>query len=314
MAGLRFAQPAWLVLLAVVVLLAGCYLLAQRRRRRYTVRLATTDLLASVMPRRPGAHRHVPAVLLLLAMAAMVLALADPTHLVAGPPQQSILVVAMDTSPSMQATDVPPSRFVAEKRAVAAFVSSLPPGVYVGLVSFAATGRIEVAPTQDHQRVIAHLHSLQLRSNTSLTQAVLTSLNAIESTNMPQVPAGIVMLSDGASNVGQPPSVGIHAAAAARVPVSTISLGTPRGVVTLGGVRQHVPVDGQELRQIAQGTHGLALHAATQKSLHAAYRQLRTGLSQPLVPASLRLWFVLAGLVLTVVAAAGSLLWQHQLP
>jgi Ca-activated chloride channel family protein len=314
MAGLSFASPQWLWLLLFPLALAVGYLAAQRRRTRYTIKLTTVDLLASVMPKRPRWRRHTPPVLLILGATALVLALANPVHRVPGPPRASILVLALDVSPSMQARDVPPSRFVAEKRAARTFVTHLPDGAEVGLVSFAATARIAVTPTTDHRRVAARLGTLQLRSNTSLTQAVLTSLNAIRAAGMPRTPAGIVLLSDGKSTVGAPAKVATRAARDARVPVSTIALGTPHGTVTLVDGKQAVPVDDSELARLARATGGQSFTTATQAGLRTIYHKIGATLTHPFTLASLRIWVILAGLVLIAAAAAGSLLWFAQLP
>jgi Ca-activated chloride channel family protein len=314
MAGLSFASPQWLWLLMIALGLAVGYLAAQRRRSRYTIKLTTVDLLASVMPKRPRWRRHTPPVLLMLGVVALVLALANPVHPVPGPPRASIVVLALDVSPSMQAHDVPPSRFTAEKRAARAFVTHLPPGADVGLVSFAATARIEVIPTTDHHRVAARLDTLKLRSNTSLTQAVLTSLNAIRAAGMPRTPAGIVLLSDGKSTVGAPAKVAITAARDARVPISTIALGTPHGTVTLADGKQAVPVDDSELARLAHTTSGQSFTTATQAGLRSIYHKIGATLTHPVTLAGLRIWFILAGLVLIGAAGAGSLLWFSQLP
>jgi Ca-activated chloride channel family protein len=310
---LSFAQPQWLWLLAAVAALLVGYGLAQRRRTRYTITLTTLDLLASVMPRRPDWRRHIPPALVLLGLSALTLGLADPVRQTPAPGHQSVIVLAVDVSPSMQATDVPPNRTAAMTAAVGSFLDELDPQVHVGLVSFAATARIEVTPTLDHTAVADRLDRLQPRSNTSLAQAILTSLNAVQGSDA-ALPAGIVLLSDGNSNVGPPVAEAITAARADRVPVSTIALGTPTGTITLESGRIEVPVDNAELTRIAADTGGLSFDAANQADLHTIYRSIGDAAARPLITESLRVWFAAAAFALTALGAALSLIWFARLP
>ncbi len=268
MTALSFASPEWLWLLLVPAVLVGGYVLAQRRRARYALTLTTVDLLRSVMPRRPQWRRHLPPALLLLGLVALALGLANPVHQVPGP---SIVVLAVDVSPSMRATDVTPTRFEAMKRVGGTFLDQLPGGVPVGLVSFAGTARIEAVPTVDHQQVAGRLAQLTLRSNTSLADAVRASLDAVRTANRPGLPAGVVLISDGGS--GAEPLLGqaLDTAVENNVSVSTIALGTPAGRITLASGPMAVPVEATDLHTIAQTTHGLSFDAAsTSRRIQAA--------------------------------------------
>ena len=312
MGGLSFGAPAWLWLLVVVAALAVAYVVAQRRRSRYTVTLTNLDLLSSVMPRRPAWRRHVPPVLLLLATLIMVLGLAGPTVKMPDPSRSSVVVLAVDTSPSMMANDVPPTRSDAMKAAVRNFLSSVPEDTKVGLVSFAASANVDVPPTADHDAVDAALGRLRFQSNTSLSQATLTSLNTLRATGGSS--AGIVILSDGLSNTGPPPEAAIDAARAARVPISTIALGTPAGKVQLASGTKDVPIDTRELGRLAQETGGLSFTAANERELQAIYSNIGQSVTPPIVPVDISIWFFLSALIATIAAAGLSLLWFSRMP
>ncbi|MEV4647364.1 VWA domain-containing protein [Saccharopolyspora sp. NPDC049357] len=312
MGGLSFATPAWLWLLVLVAALAVGYFLVQRRRLRYTVTLTNLDLLASVMPRRPAWRRHVPPALLLLATLIMVLGLSGPTVRMPDPERNSVVMLAVDVSPSMLANDVPPNRSEAMKSAVRDFLTSVPEDTQVGLVSFAASANVDVPPTRDHQAITDALGRLNFQSNTSLSQAVLTALNTVRTTGGGS--AGIVLLSDGASNTGPPPEAAIDAARAARVPVSTIALGTPTGKVQLARGPVDVPLDTRELERLARDTGGLTFTAANESQLQAIYSNIGESVSPPIVPVDISSWFFLSALIAMVAAAGLSLVWFARMP
>jgi Ca-activated chloride channel homolog len=309
---MSFASPAWLWLLVLVAALVVGYFLVQRRRIRYTVTLTNLDLLASVMPRRPSWRRHVPPALMLLATLIMVLGLAGPTVRMPDPSRNSVVVLAVDVSPSMMANDVPPNRSEAMKTAVQDFLESVPGDTEVGLVSFAASANVDVPPTSDHQAVTNALGGLRFQSNTSLSQAVLTSLNTLRATGGNA--AGIIVLSDGLSNTGPPPEAAIEAARQARVPVSTIAVGTPAGKVQLARGPVDVPLDTRELERLARDTGGLTFTAANEQQLQSIYSNIGQDVSPPIVPVDISSWFFLSALISMVVAGALSLLWFARMP
>jgi Ca-activated chloride channel family protein len=170
-----FAEPLLLVgLLGVPVALLG-YLLVQRRRSRYIVRFTNVDLLANIVPKTPAWRRHVPPALYLAAMAALVIALARPSAMVAVPREDATIILAMDTSGSMMATDVAPSRLASARQAAATFVDQLPPTFQVGLVTFSTSAGIAVRPTTDRAEIHAALDSLVAEGGTALGDAIGTS-------------------------------------------------------------------------------------------------------------------------------------------
>lgn len=312
-----FLAPGRLGLLAVVVALAVGYVLLQRRRSAYAVRFAQLPLLASVAPRRPGWRRHLPAALLLLALTALVTAFARPEADVRVPRERATIIVAIDTSLSMEATDVQPNRLAAAKSSAAAFVAGLPSTFTVGLVGFNGVASLVVPPTQDRTSVAGAVQQLRLGPSTAIGEAVFTGLAAIraqQSTDGGNVPARIVLLTDGTNTVGR--DVGSAAAAARQmnVPVSTISFGTPNGVVQVQGQNVPVPVDVPSMQTLAQATGGTSFTAQSGDELRRVYADIGNQVGFTVKRREVTDVVTGVGLVLALVAAAGSLVWTSRLP
>jgi len=172
---MTFAQPLLLIALLGVPLAVLGYLYVQRRRSRYVVRFTNVDLLANLVPKTPAWRRHVPPALYVAAMAALVIALARPSAMVAVPREDATIILAMDTSGSMMATDVAPSRLASAKEAAATFVDQLPPTFQVGLVTFSTAAQVAVRPTTDRAEIHAALDSLVADGGTALGDAIGTS-------------------------------------------------------------------------------------------------------------------------------------------
>jgi len=172
---MTFAQPFMLIALLGVPLAVLGYLYVQRRRSRYVVRFTNVDLLANLVPKTPAWRRHVPPALYVAAMAALVIALARPSAMVAVPREDATIILAMDTSGSMMATDVAPSRLASAKEAAATFVDQLPPTFQVGLVTFSTAAQVAVRPTTDRAEIHAALDSLVADGGTALGDAIGTS-------------------------------------------------------------------------------------------------------------------------------------------
>ena len=172
---MTFAQPFMLIALLGVPLAVLGYLYVQRRRSRYVVRFTNVDLLANLVPKTPAWRRHVPPALYVAAMAALVIALARPSAMVAVPREDATIILAMDTSGSMMATDVAPSRLASAKEAAATFVDRLPPTFQVGLVTFSTAAQVAVRPTTDRAEIHAALDSLVADGGTALGDAIGTS-------------------------------------------------------------------------------------------------------------------------------------------
>jgi Ca-activated chloride channel homolog len=313
-----FLAPGRLWLLLAVTALLVAYVVVQRRRRAYAVRFTALPLLASVAPRRPGWRRHVPAGLLLLSLVVLTGAFARPEADVRVPREQATVVVAIDVSLSMQATDVEPDRFTAAKAAAASFVDGLPDGFAVGLVSFSGGAAIAVPPTQDHPEVVRGIGELSLGPSTAIGEAVFASLEAVRLVRpldggLPP-PARIVLLTDGTNTVGRDVAAAADAADEAGVPVSTISFGTPEGVVDVQGELVPVPVDAESMRQLAEATGGSAFTAESGEELSAVYDDIGEQVGTSTERREVTDAATGAGLGLALLAAVAALAWTSRLP
>ncbi len=315
---MTFLAPGRLWLLLAVAALAVAYVVQARRRGRYTVRFTELDLLASVAPRRPGWRRHVPPALLLLALLALTVGFARPEADVRVPRERATVVVALDTSISMRATDVVPSRDAAAREAALRFVEQLPPRFNVGLVSFSGRASLVVAPTQDRAAVLRAVQSLQLDAGTAIGEAVVTALGALElvpgEQGQPPPPARLVLMSDGTNTVGRSVPTAVSAARAAGVPVSTIAFGTQTGVVEVDGTRIPVPVDREALARLAEETGGTAYTAESGSALSDVYDDIGSSVGTTLERREVTDRFTGLGLLAAGIAAALALLWGLRVP
>ncbi len=319
---MTFLSPGRLWLLLAVAALVALYVLMQRRRTAYAVRFTTLPLLDRIAPRRPGWRRHVPATAFLLMLLLLVVGFARPTAEAQVPRERATVLVAIDVSNSMQATDVEPNRLAAAEQAAAAFIDQLPDQFNVGLVTFSGQANVVVAPTTDHPTVRAAAQDLGLGPSTAIGEAVFASLQSIRALDASlggtpdsePPPARIVLMSDGSNTAGRSPVAAAEAAAAAQVPVSTIAYGTPEGAITLNGVTTPVPVDQAALRQLADATGGQAYTAATGEELGAVYDDIGSSIGTRTERQEVAVWFVGAGLLTAAAAAAASLAWFARLP
>ncbi|MEU8298164.1 VWA domain-containing protein [Micromonospora sp. NPDC048909] len=315
-------SPARLWLLLGVLALVVGYLMVQRRRSRYAVRFTNLRLLDRIAPQRPAWRRHVPAGLFLAMLALLVVGFARPTAEVRVPRERATVMVAVDVSTSMLATDVEPDRLAAAKSAARKFVDGLPDEFNVGLVAFAGSAAVLVPPGTDRealhdgvQRLAEGITGVQ---GTAIGEAISTSLGAVkgldsEAAKAPP-PARIVLLSDGANTSGMDPMEAAAAAVAAKVPVHTISFGTPGGFVDRGGRPIQVPVDGQTLHAVAEETGGMFHEASTIEQLKAVYDDIGTSVGYRTERQDVSARFIGLGLVFAMGAAAGSMRWFSRLP
>ncbi len=316
---MSFLAPGRLWLLLLVAALVAVHAVQARRRSRYAVRFTDLDLLASVAPRRPGWRRHVPAGLLALALVALTVGFARPQGQVEVPRERATVLVALDTSLSMQALDVEPDRDTAARRAATRFVEDLPERFNVGLVSFSGIASLVVPPTQEHSAVSSALQDLDLGSGTAIGEAVLASVGALslvpgaEDGSGPP-PARIVLLSDGTNTVGRPVDAAVQAARDAGVPVSTIAFGTQEGVVEVDGTEIAVPVDRAALRALAEATGGTAYEAESGDALEAVYADIGSQVGTTTEQREVTARWTGLGLALAALAAALGLLWGTRIP
>ena len=221
---MNFLAPELLLGLLLIPVAIGFYLWAQRRRSRYAVRFTNLALLSNLAPRRPAWRRHLPPALYLGAIAALLLALARPTMTIAVPREDATVMLTMDVSGSMKATDVSPTRLDAARAAAESFIDQLPPKIRVGIVAFASRPVTLVNPTTDHAQLKAALDSLRPQDGTAMGDALMQVLDIAQSIQ--------------ADNATTPD-------ATAPGDRGTRSLGRPRRVRQPGSVRFHDPRPGR---------------------------------------------------------------------
>ncbi|WP_279582558.1 VWA domain-containing protein [Fodinicola feengrottensis] len=276
---IRFLSPWWLLLVLPVLATAGAYVWTQLRGKVAGVRFSNVDLLTRLVPKTPGWRRHLTATrVFLLVLLAMATGMAKPSVDVKVPLERATIMLAIDVSLSMKATDVTPNRIVAAQQAAKLFVKELPANYNLGLVAFAKTAEVKVSPGKDRGVVLAAIDALQLQESTAIGEAIFTCLDAIASVPADGAsgapPARIVLMSDGYTTYGRPNAQAAAAAKKARVPVSTIAFGTLDGTVELSGQQVSVPVDRDALQKVATQTDGRYYEAASSDALKSAYADL----------------------------------------
>jgi len=310
------ASRLWLFL--ALAGLAVAYVVMQSRSKKYAVRFTNLALLDVVAPTRPGWRRHLPAVAFLLSLAALLTAFARPARPVQVPRERATIVMAVDVSLSMEATDVEPDRITAARAAASSFVDLVPDRLNLGLVAFSGTAQVLVSPTTDHELVKRSLRTMQLGPRTAIGEAVFAALGSIST--MPTAPgqapapARIVLMSDGETTVGRSNDQAGRAAVDAKVPVSTIAFGTDAGFVVVEGRNIPVPVNRDALARLAETTGGGSFEASTARELRRVYADIGSSIGYRTEKREITSWFVGLALLLAMAAAAGSLVWFSRLP
>ena len=322
-----FTHPLWFLLLVVVTVLAAGYLWMQRRRRRQVLRFANFAMLERLAPRRQGWQRHLPVTLLLAALVLFTVALAGPTAERKVPRNRATVMLVIDVSLSMRATDIEPSRIAAAQREGKRFAHDLTPGVNLGLVSFAGSATVLVSPTTERVSLIRAIDNLKLAEATGTGEAIFAALSSIEafgamiSDAQGPPPARIVLLTDGKQTVPTPDGddprgafTAARAAAAAKIPISAISFGTAYGQVEINGERQPVPADDESIRRIANLSGGQFYDAGSAGQLSDVVNALgeQIGYETKQTDAS-RAWLI-AGTFAAVLAAGSALAIGQRLP
>lgn len=322
---LEFDHPLrlWL-LVALGVVLIG-YVVVQSRRGTYALRFSDTDLFDTVAPKRPGLRRHAVAVLFLVSVGSMIGAFAGPYRL--DFPQRATVVLTIDTSLSMGADDVEPTRLDAAKEAAQDFLRDVPGSVDVALVSFNEFPIVQVAPTDDRRAVAAAVDALELGPFTATGDAIAASVQTIVETGRPtRDPGGeptaiVVLLSDGEPTVGRSVDEAVADAVEADVAVTTVALGTPFGEVEIEDpdvpgtfFDQPVPVDEITLENVALATGGEFFSTDSFTDLAEVYRDVGTALGEDPVREDIDDWFIGAALLAALLTATLSLLWFQRLP
>nr|MDQ3385172.1 VWA domain-containing protein [Actinomycetota bacterium] len=265
-----------------------------------------------------GWRRHLAAGLLLISLLCMVVALARPTRTERVPRERATIIMAIDVSISMDATDVSPSRLEAAKAAATSFTGLLPDQINLGLVSFAGSAAVLVPPTTDRDVVYSAIDRLTLAEATAIGEAIVTSLTAIESSSGEvqgeEVPAHIVLMSDGETTAGTPNELAVEAASAAGVPVTTIAFGTDRGTIEYQGETLPVPVNQEDLAAVADATGGTTFEAATGEQLRGVYEDIGSSIGFTDEEREIGERFTAAAFAAALVASGLSLAWSSRLP
>jgi Ca-activated chloride channel family protein len=328
-----FELPLALLGLVLVPLTLALYVAAQRRRRAYAVRFTNLELLGSVVTDSPGWRRHIPPLLFLLALAALVVAIARPHVSVDVAKEEATVMLTTDSSGSMQATDVSPNRLDAARNSAKGFVDQLPDKFRLGLVSFSNVAQLLVPPTNEREPVNAALDSLQAEGGTAIGTAMETALSGLrpvieanerarraQGRSRRRAPAAvIVLLSDGYSTTGPEPLQVARQARDARVPVNTVALGTSAATVTLsdrlGTTRNvRVPPDRRTLRRIAKITGGQYFGAVNNEKLQEVYRRLGSRIGFRDEQREVTAAFAAGGLGLMLAGGLLSMMWFGRLP
>jgi Ca-activated chloride channel family protein len=329
-----FTSPALLWLLLLIPAAIALYAFMSRRRARYAVRFPNMDVLAGVAGEMAAWRRRVPPLLFLLALTALTLGLARPQATVLVPRNEATVILSIDTSSSMSATDVEPSRLAAAKDAADAFVKQLPNTFRVALISFSDEAQVLAQPTTDRVGVREALLGLQADGATAMGDSMVRGLRLAqrggldpasapegERDSSPRPPLSVLLLlSDGANTAGDvDPDDAARRARSLGVPVFTIALGTPEGVlesVDQFGRMHSVPVppDFDTLRAIAETTDAQYFTAPTEEDLRRVYEDIGSRLGFVKERQEVTFAFTASGLVLACVAAVLGGLWGGRLP
>lgn len=339
---MSFIWPWMLLLLLFIPVLVLVYILMQRRRQKYALRYASLSLVKEALGRGPGIRRHIPAVLFLLALTAMIIALARPQATVLAPSQAGTVILAIDVSGSMIATDLAPNRLEAAKAAARSFVEKQPDTVQVGVVSFSDNAFVVQPPTNNRDLLIAAINRLQYQRGTAIGRGLLTSMQVIDELNgapppsdnflsgeatatpTPEptpypkgqfAPAVIVLLTDGENNQWPDPLDIAPQVANHGIRVYTVGIGSAEGsVVRIQGRAIRTRLDEDTLRSIADTTSGQYYNASNEADLKSIYENLSTQLILKTEKTEVTAYVTGVAVILALAAGMLSLIWFSRLP
>ena len=321
-----FDHPWFFLFLIAVLGLAGLYLAMQLARRKRMLRFANTELLESVAPKRPPRWRHVPTILLVLSLVLFTVAMAGPTHDVKIPRNRAVVMLVVDVSQSMKATDVSPNRLAATQEAAKQFVDQMTPGINLGLIAYAGTATVLVSPTTNRDASKNAIDKLQVADRTATGEAIFTALQAISTVGAvigggdTPPPARIVLMSDGKETVPSNPDNPKGAFTAARaakdqgVPISTVAFGTQYGYVEMNGQRTPVPVDDEMLKKIAQLSNGQSYTASDVEQLKEVFTNLQEQIGYETRKGDASAGWLRLGALVLALAALTALFVNRRLP
>ena len=345
---MQFLWPQFLWLLLALPLLVGLYVLLLRRKKKMAVRYASLSIIKEAMGTGQQMRRHIPPVLFLLAMAALLLAAARPVAVVTLPSNQQTIILAMDVSGSMRATDVQPNRLVAAQNAAKAFLTELPRHVKVGIVAFAGSAQVAQLPTVNREDLVTAIDRFQLQRATATGNAIVISLATLfpdagidlESMQTgrdrqrgfsldkdkpakkeftPVAPgsypsAAIIMLTDGQRTTGVDPIEAAKLAADRGIRVYTVGIGTVDGeTIGFEGWSMRVRLDEETLKNIANKTAGEYYYAGTAADLKKVYETLSSRLTVEKKETEVSALFALVAAGLVLLSAGLSLLWFNRI-
>lgn len=307
---LEFMYPVRLYALVLIPAIAVLYLLlASRRQPR---RKQPNNKLTRVLPKDAAWKRHGAVLLALLSIAMLVVAWAVPKDCASKPRERATVIVAIDVSWSMESEDIEPTRMMAAKDSAKQFIATLPKTFNVAVVSFAGTAQLVVPPTVDRGAATRAIDALKMAPSTAIGEGIYTGLDSLAlvppDPKEPDkgAPAVIVLLSDGATNMGRSSASGAQAAHERGVPIYTIAYGTDHGyVVDDDGTRQRVPVDHYELADIAKISGGKKYAAESAGQLDETYEAISQSVGYERVPVEVVDRYAGLALVFAVLAALG---------
>jgi Ca-activated chloride channel homolog len=337
---MSFQWPEMLWLYLALPLLVAAYFYALSRKKKLALRYASLTLVKEAMGAGQKWRRHIPPLLFLLSLAVMIAAIARPQAVITLPSQHETVILAMDVSGSMRATDVEPNRLVAAQNAAKAFIADQPDSVRIGIVAFAGTATVAQAPTRNKEDLVAAIDRFQLQRATAIGSAIIVSMATLfpdggydvaafayeknrrqERKGSPQagfkpMPAGsyasavIILLTDGQRTAG-PDSVEAARLAAERgVRIYTVGVGTPQGtIVGIEGWSMRVRLDEERLKSIADLTRGEYFYAGTAPDLKKVYQNLNSRFVFETKKTEVGALFTAAAGVLVLLAAGLSLAW-----
>ncbi|MGI8801171.1 MAG: VWA domain-containing protein [Solirubrobacteraceae bacterium] len=312
---MSFASPLWLLGLVLVPLALAAYLASRRRARRYAIRFTAVPALRMAADTGFPWRRHLPTAVLLAALAALVLTLAHPQREVRIAVGRASIVLVLDHSGSMNATDVQPNRLIAAQRAADTFIDKIPAQVRIGVVAFSSAPDSAQAPSLDHAAARRTVDAQLAFGATATGDALALALQLLK--QGPKLPSAIVLLSDGTANSGQDPLTVAGDAASQKVPIFTVALGTQNAVIpnpSIGGPPLAATPDPELMAAIAKAAHGQTFTAETAGSLNSIYQRLGNQLGTATRKKDVTTAFALASLMLLVAAGGASLALGSRLP
>jgi Ca-activated chloride channel homolog len=326
---MSFASPFTLIALLLVPLAAAAYAGFNRRRIRFAERFTNPAMLPNVIDRAPGWRRHVPAAILLVGLTTLLVGAARPRAFVSVKRENATIVLAVDTSRSMEAIDIRPSRLEAVKEAARRFVGQLPPKYRVGVVDFSTQASVAAPATRNRGLVDKAIDQLAPAGATALGDGIVTAINVGRAVprdpgqhGSPAAvpPATVILFSDGLQEGGELTAAqAVNRARALKVPINGVLVGSPYGIVRVprvGGFVQfiRVPADPSEMKTIARVTHGHFYVGPRTADLTQVYRELKSRIGTTRKRTELSFAFAIGAVALLFAGGSLSAVWLRRVP